>query len=281
MNTPKQLPHKLPIGGSYVNFGASQRRSLPVHRNLPYFMIDLMLKIEILHAVAHTCHRWSSGWESEICQNLFNSLRRIGGAQDSHPPAADAVKSAFARFQSIEDYILYPISNCVGACRQVPRRTNGWTASPADSQCKRSFGGPVALRECGAADSDFWILCSILRGLTVPRKSRPFRGSCEGNWERSGYTPPQTKRSAVHAKSGSPRNAPAMGGGLEGRPRQSRIFRIASGGWIAHRIRIRPKHPCATLIRINRDDASVPGEIAAKAIRFQEDIAQLMPALVS
>jgi hypothetical protein len=175
MNTPKQLPHKLPISGSYVNFGASQRRSLPVHRNLPYFMIDLMLKIEmlhavahtysamlkieILHAVAHTCHRWSSGWESEICQNLFNSLRRIDGAQDSHPPAADAVKSAFARFQSIEDYILYPISNCVGACRQVPRRTNGWTASPADSQCKRSFGGPVALRECGAADSDFWMLC--------------------------------------------------------------------------------------------------------------------------
>jgi NAD-dependent SIR2 family protein deacetylase len=45
--------------------------------------------------------------------------------------------------------------------------------------------------------------------------------------------------------------------------------------------RITAKHPYATLVRINRDDASVPGEIAAKAIRFQEDIAQLMPALVS
>ena len=32
------------------------------------------------------------------------------------------------------------------------------------------------------------------------------------------------------------------GGGLEGRPRQSIIFRIASGGFTAQRIRIRPPH---------------------------------------
>ena len=32
----------------------------------------------------------------------------------------------------------------------------------------------------------------------------------------------------------------ATGGGLEGRPRQSRILRMASGGWIAQRILMRP-----------------------------------------
>jgi four helix bundle protein len=46
---------------------------------------------------------------------------------------------------------------------------------------------------------------------------------------------------ALHSKSGSPGNAAAMGGGREGRPRQSRIFRIVSGGWIAYTILIRPK----------------------------------------
>jgi hypothetical protein len=36
--------------------------------------------------------------------------------------------------------------------------------------------------------------------------------------------------------------AAAIGGGLEGRPRQSRILRIASGGWIAARILMRAPH---------------------------------------
>ena len=37
-----------------------------------------------------------------------------------------------------------------------------------------------------------------------------------------------------------PHSAGEIGGGLEARPRQSRIFGIASGGFIAHRILIRP-----------------------------------------
>jgi NAD-dependent SIR2 family protein deacetylase len=40
------------------------------------------------------------------------------------------------------------------------------------------------------------------------------------------------------------------------------------------------QHPHATLIRINLDDARVPLEIAAKSIAFQQDIAQVMQALV-
>jgi NAD-dependent SIR2 family protein deacetylase len=44
--------------------------------------------------------------------------------------------------------------------------------------------------------------------------------------------------------------------------------------------RITARHPHAMLIRINLDDAGVPGEIAAKSIRFQEDIAQVLQALV-
>lgn len=43
--------------------------------------------------------------------------------------------------------------------------------------------------------------------------------------------------------------------------------------------RIAAQQPHATLIRINLDDAGVPGEIAAKSVRFQEDIAQVLPAL--
>jgi hypothetical protein len=35
-------------------------------------------------------------------------------------------------------------------------------------------------------------------------------------------------------------DAGATGGGLEGRPGQSRILRMASGGWIAQRILMRP-----------------------------------------
>jgi len=44
--------------------------------------------------------------------------------------------------------------------------------------------------------------------------------------------------------------------------------------------RVTAQHPHATLIRINLDDASVPGEIAAKSITFQQDIAQVMTSLV-
>jgi len=40
--------------------------------------------------------------------------------------------------------------------------------------------------------------------------------------------------------------------------------------------RITAQHPQATLIRINLDDARVPGKIAAKSIGFQADIAQVM-----
>jgi len=44
--------------------------------------------------------------------------------------------------------------------------------------------------------------------------------------------------------------------------------------------RITAQHPHATLIRINLDDARVPGKIAAKSMGFQEDIAQVMQTLV-
>jgi O-acetyl-ADP-ribose deacetylase (regulator of RNase III) len=44
--------------------------------------------------------------------------------------------------------------------------------------------------------------------------------------------------------------------------------------------RITAQHPHATLIRINLDDAHVPGQIAAKSIQYQEDIAKVMQALV-
>ena len=45
--------------------------------------------------------------------------------------------------------------------------------------------------------------------------------------------------------------------------------------------RITARHPHLTLIRINLEDARVLGEIAAKSIRFQEDIAQVIQALVA
>jgi NAD-dependent SIR2 family protein deacetylase len=44
--------------------------------------------------------------------------------------------------------------------------------------------------------------------------------------------------------------------------------------------RITTQHPHAALIRINLDDVRVPGEIAAKSIAFQQDIAQVIQALV-
>lgn len=44
--------------------------------------------------------------------------------------------------------------------------------------------------------------------------------------------------------------------------------------------RITAQHPRATLIRINLEDARVPGKIAAKSIAFQLDIAKVMQALV-
>ena len=43
---------------------------------------------------------------------------------------------------------------------------------------------------------------------------------------------------------------------------------------------ITARHPQATFIRINLDDAGVPGEIAAKTIRFQKDIAGVVKDLV-
>jgi hypothetical protein len=46
MNSPRPLPHKLPIRTAYVNFG---HPSLPIYRNPCYFTMDLRLKIEILH----------------------------------------------------------------------------------------------------------------------------------------------------------------------------------------------------------------------------------------
>ncbi len=45
--------------------------------------------------------------------------------------------------------------------------------------------------------------------------------------------------------------------------------------------RITAQHPHATLIRINLEDARVPGEITAKSIAFKQDIAQVMQALAS
>jgi len=49
---------------------------------------------------------------------------------------------------------------------------------------------------------------------------------------------------SAHEEQGSSMSvtAAAIGGGLEGRPRQSRILRIASGGWIAARILVRAPH---------------------------------------
>jgi len=44
--------------------------------------------------------------------------------------------------------------------------------------------------------------------------------------------------------------------------------------------RITARHPHAALIRINLDDVRVPGEIAAKSIALQQDIAQVMQALL-
>jgi hypothetical protein len=44
--------------------------------------------------------------------------------------------------------------------------------------------------------------------------------------------------------------------------------------------RITAQRPHAALIRINLDDSRVPGEIAAKSIGFQADIAQVMQSLV-
>ena len=44
--------------------------------------------------------------------------------------------------------------------------------------------------------------------------------------------------------------------------------------------RITVKHPHATLIRINLDDARIPGEIATKSIGFQEDIVRVLQSLI-
>ena len=44
--------------------------------------------------------------------------------------------------------------------------------------------------------------------------------------------------------------------------------------------RITAQHPHATLIRINLEDARVPGEISEKSIEFKQDIAQVMKSLV-
>jgi len=43
--------------------------------------------------------------------------------------------------------------------------------------------------------------------------------------------------------------------------------------------RITAQHPHATVIRVNLDDACVPGEITEKSIAFQQDIAQVIQAL--
>ena len=51
--------------------------------------------------------------------------------------------------------------------------------------------------------------------------------------------PAQKKLSSSISRSGIAR---AIGGGREGRPRQSSILRMASGGWIAARILMRPPH---------------------------------------
>lgn len=40
--------------------------------------------------------------------------------------------------------------------------------------------------------------------------------------------------------------------------------------------RIALKHPCATLVRVNLDNAAVPDEIGERAIVFQEDIARVL-----
>jgi NAD-dependent SIR2 family protein deacetylase len=45
--------------------------------------------------------------------------------------------------------------------------------------------------------------------------------------------------------------------------------------------RITARHPHATLIRVNLEDARVPDKIAAKSISFQEDITQVMQALLN
>ena len=44
--------------------------------------------------------------------------------------------------------------------------------------------------------------------------------------------------------------------------------------------RITAQHPHATLIRINLEDARVPGEIMEKSIAFKQDIAQVIQALI-
>jgi type I restriction enzyme, R subunit len=73
-----------------------------------------------------------------------------------------------------------------------------------------------------------------------------------------------------------------MGGGLEGRPRQSRVFRIASGGWIAHRIRIRP---VKALIRIKESQLATStdsdvGEMLRKELAFLLGQAQWMEGTI-
>jgi hypothetical protein len=45
--------------------------------------------------------------------------------------------------------------------------------------------------------------------------------------------------------------------------------------------RITAQHPHAVLIRINLQDARVPGEIASKSIRFQENIAHVLQPLAA
>jgi hypothetical protein len=43
---------------------------------------------------------------------------------------------------------------------------------------------------------------------------------------------------------------------------------------------ITAQHPNTTLGRVNLDDVRVPGEIAAESVAFQQDIAEMMQALL-
>ena len=116
----------------------------------------------------------------------------------------------------------------------------------ADSLNKRRFGGRGLLREYQAPGSDFWILCQFRLDRWSRSESGPKAGHPGARVKEIGEstgTPLHElcKGLSLQSKSGSAGNATAMGGGREGRPRQPRILRIASGGWIAHRMRIRPK----------------------------------------
>jgi len=65
MNSPKQLPNKLPIWTDYVNFGPP---SLPIYQYLRYFTLNLRFKIKMLRTPITQSRLAANGMPKRLAQ---------------------------------------------------------------------------------------------------------------------------------------------------------------------------------------------------------------------